>query len=113
MCTLSSYLLQHLYEVRALHLHFVNMRGNIKHYIDWYHTKSPYTLYIKVFYNNDSYQFHHLREFFCTLFLFIKTMNNDIVNRRHIMETVNKFMFTDMSLNYRNGRRFHFATKMK
>ena len=39
MCTLSSYLLQHLYEVRALHLHFVNMRGNIKHYIDWYHTK--------------------------------------------------------------------------
>ena len=50
MCTLSSYLLQHLYEVRALHLHFVNMRGNIKHYIDWYHTK-------------DSYQFHHLKEF--------------------------------------------------
>ena len=59
MCTLSSYLLQHLYAVRALHLLIVIMQGNIK----------PHMKYEKMSYEK------WIRD------LFITTTNNDTVNR--------------------------------
>ena len=54
MCTLSSYLLQHLYAVRALHLLIVIMQGNIKPHMKY--EKMSYEIYIYI------YIYRHLKE---------------------------------------------------